>query len=182
LIYTTSADGSQPRKLTTDAFTNITTNWSQDGRWIYFASKRSGSFQIWKMPAQGGDAVQVTHNGGMAPTESPDGKTLYFTKDSGSDGIWKMPVGGGPETQVAPDLHRYNYAVTGKGIYFTRDGNRDRSASVQFLDFARGIVTPIVTVQKPLDLGITVSPDGRTLLFTQVGSAGRNLLLVENFR
>ncbi|HTB11541.1 MAG TPA: protein kinase [Bryobacteraceae bacterium] len=181
-IYTVSADGGQPRKLTKDAFTNITTNWSHDGRWIYFASKRSGDFQIWKMPAQGGEAVQVTHNGGVAPTESPDGKTLYFTKDSGSSGLWKMPVEGGPETKMVADLHRYNYAVTDKGIYFTPDGTRDRSASVQFLDFTTGIATQIVKVQKALDLGITVSPDGRTLLFAQIGSAGRNLMLVENFR
>ena len=181
-IYTVSADGGQPRKLTKDSFTNITTNWSHDGRWIYFASKRSGNFQIWKMPAQGGEAVQVTHNGGIAPMESPDGKTLYFAKESGSDGLWKMPVGGGRESKVVPDLYRYNYAVTDKGIYFTTEGTRDRSASVQFLDFATGIATQIVKVQKPLDLGITVSPDGRTLLFAQIGSAGRNLMLVENLR
>ncbi len=181
-IYTVSADGGQPRKLTKDAFTNITTNWSHDGRWIYFSSKRSGDFQIWKMPARGGDAVQVTHGGGIAPTESPDGKTLYFAKNIGADGVWKMPVEGGPETKVVPSLHRYNYAVTDKGIYFTPDATRDQSASVQFLNFATGIATPVVKVQKPLDLGITVSPDGRTLLYAQIDSAGRNLMLVENFR
>jgi Tol biopolymer transport system component len=46
-IYTVSADGGPPRQLTKDPFTNFTTNWSHDGRWIYFASKRSGDFQIW---------------------------------------------------------------------------------------------------------------------------------------
>ena len=72
--------------------------------------------------------------------------------------------------------------MTDKGIYFTPDATRDRSASVQFLNFATGIATQIVKVQKPLDLGLTVSPDGRTLLYTQVDSSGRNLMLVENFR
>jgi serine/threonine protein kinase len=181
-IYTVSPDGGQLRKLTSDGFTNITTNWSRDGRWIYFACKRSGAFQIWKMPAQGGDAVQMTHGGGIAATESPDGRTLYFAKDTASGGLWKMPVEGGPETQVIPEIHRYNYAVTDKGIYFTPDATRDRSASVEFLDFATGTTTTIVKVAKPLDLGITVSPDGRTLLYAQIDSAGRDLMLVENFR
>ena len=54
------------------------------------------------MPAQGGDAVQVTHGGGIAPTESPDGKTLYFAKESGTEGVWKMPMEGGPETTGGP--------------------------------------------------------------------------------
>jgi Tol biopolymer transport system component/tRNA A-37 threonylcarbamoyl transferase component Bud32 len=181
-IYVVSADGGQPRKLARDDAESFTPNWSHDGRWIYFASKRSGEYQVWKMPAQGGDAVQMTRGGGIAPTESPDGKTLYFTKENGMEGLWKMPADGGPETRVIPDVYRYNYAVTGKGIYFTPNGTRDQTSSVQFLNFATGIATPIVKVPKPLDLGLTVSPDGRTLLYTQIDSSGRDLMLVENFR
>jgi len=178
--YAISVDGGQPRKLDQDE--SFTANWSHDGRWIYFASKRSGDYQIWKMSAQGGVPVQLTHGGAIAPTESPDGKTLYFTKEAGTDGLWKMPVEGGPETRVIPDVYRYNYAVTEKGIYFAPNGTRDQTSSIQFLNFATGMATSIVKVQKPLDLGLTVSPDGRTLLYTQVDSAGRDLMLVENFR
>jgi len=29
--------------------------------------------QVWKMPASGGEAIQVTRDGGWAPLESPDG-------------------------------------------------------------------------------------------------------------
>ncbi len=36
--------------------------------------------QVWKMPANGGEAIQVTKDGGYAPLESPDGKFLYYTK------------------------------------------------------------------------------------------------------
>jgi ribose 5-phosphate isomerase RpiB len=72
--------------------------------------------------------------------------------------------------------------VIDKGIYFTPDGTRDRSASVEFLDFAKGVAAIIVKVQKPLDLGITVSPDGHTLLYSQIDTAGWELMLVENFR
>jgi eukaryotic-like serine/threonine-protein kinase len=178
-VYTVSVDGGQPRQLTKES-ENFTANWSRDGRWIYFASNRGGDLQVWKMPAQGGDAVQVTHGGGIAPTESPDGKTLYFTKDSGTEGVWKMPAEGGPETRVIPDVSRYNYAVTEKGIYFATDATRDRSA-IQFLNFATGMTTQVVKADKPQDLGLTVSPDGRTLLYSQLDSYGRDLMLVENF-
>ncbi|HEY1759570.1 MAG TPA: protein kinase [Bryobacteraceae bacterium] len=179
-IYEVSADGGQPRKLSKEA-EEFTANWSHDGRWIYFASNRGGDYQVWKMPVQGGDPVQVTRGGGIAPVESPDGKTLYFTKEMGMGGLWKMPVDGGPETQVIPDVHRYDYAVTGKGIYFATEGTRGRSAAIQFLNLATGITTQIVKVDKPLELGLTVSPDGRSLLFSQVDSYGRDLMLVENF-
>src|SRR5437868_2541054 len=42
-------------------------------KWIYFISDRTGVFQIWKIPPSGGDAVQVTSNGGFMPIGSPDG-------------------------------------------------------------------------------------------------------------
>ena len=32
------------------------------------------------MPAGGGEAVQVTRNGGETAFESPDGKSIYYTK------------------------------------------------------------------------------------------------------
>lgn len=180
-VYAVSADGGQPRKLTRDDDESFTANWSHDGRRIYYASKRSGDYQVWKMPAQGGDGVQVTRGGGIAPTESPDGKTLYFVKENGMGGLWKIPVEGGPETKVISDVFRYNYAVTEKGVYFMPNAGRDQASSVQFLNFATGMAAPVVKIQKPLDLGLTISPDGRTLLYAQVDSSGRNLMLVENF-
>lgn len=42
----------------------------QDGRWVYFCSNRTGDDQVWKMPATGGDAVQMTREGGRAAQES----------------------------------------------------------------------------------------------------------------
>ena len=111
--------------------------------------------------------------------ESADGKTLYFVKDNG--GLWQMPVEGGEERQIVTDVYRVNYAVTNKGIYFTPRDQRDGTSSVQFFNFATGAATLIVKVPKPLDLGLTVSPDGRTLLYSQVDYTGSNLMLVEDF-
>jgi eukaryotic-like serine/threonine-protein kinase len=181
-IYRISADGGPPQQLTQDGAPNITANWSRDKRWIYFASRRSGDFQIWKMPSQGGAPVQVTKSGGIAPAESLDGKALYFTKADGLGGLWTMPIGGGTERQILPDVFRYNFAVVDKGIYFTPRPASDGTSSVQFFDFAAGKATLIVQIQKPLDLGMAVSPDGRDLLYTQIDHIGRNLMLVENFR
>jgi len=56
-------------------------SWSRDGRWIYFSSNRSGKHQIWRMPAAGGDPVELTREGGMMSRESFDGRTLYYTRN-----------------------------------------------------------------------------------------------------
>ena len=99
-IYVVGADGGAPRRLTTEPSEEGRPGWSQDGRWIYFRSDRSGSQQIWKMPAEGGPPVQVTRTGGFEAFESPDGKLLYYTKGRQTPGLWSMPVGGGEETRV----------------------------------------------------------------------------------
>ena len=83
-------------------------SWSSDGRWIYFTSNRSGRLQIWKMPAEAGEAIQLTVHGGFEPVESLDGKWICFAEDRGSSYIWRLPVAGGTESPLI-DFHQKNY-------------------------------------------------------------------------
>ncbi|HSA93477.1 MAG TPA: winged helix-turn-helix domain-containing protein, partial [Terriglobales bacterium] len=53
-IFSIQAEGGAPRQLTSGDFNHVVPSWSRDGQWIYFASDRSGSWQVWKMPAAGG--------------------------------------------------------------------------------------------------------------------------------
>ncbi len=52
--------GAQPRRLTTHPENDNAAEWSSDGRDVYFLSTRSGSSQVWRLPAGGGEANQVT--------------------------------------------------------------------------------------------------------------------------
>jgi Tol biopolymer transport system component len=180
-IYTVTAEGGKVRQMTFGTGIDIIASWSHDGRWIYFGSTRSGRFEIWKVPSGGGQPVQVTSNGGTAALESPDAKTLYYTKKNGSDGIWKMPIEGGPEVQVVEAIWRYNFAVTNKGLYYTLPRSANGSSSVQLLDFRTGVTSKLVKIEKTVDLGLAISPDESELLFSQLDVTGTNLMLIENF-
>ena len=46
--------GGAPQVLTQDNFHSVCPSWSHDAKWIYFGSVRSGDWQVWKLPAQGG--------------------------------------------------------------------------------------------------------------------------------
>ncbi|MBV1775058.1 S9 family peptidase [Burkholderiaceae bacterium DAT-1] len=48
------------RQLTSGKGNESNARWSSDGQWLYFLSSRSGSSQIWRLPANGGEALQVT--------------------------------------------------------------------------------------------------------------------------
>jgi len=49
-----------PQRLTSDAASSTDPEWSPNGDAIYFISSRSGSSQVWRVEAAGGDAVRVT--------------------------------------------------------------------------------------------------------------------------
>jgi TolB protein len=59
---------------------------SPDGQHLYFTSDRGGSPQIYRMPANGGDAQRVTFEGSynVSPRISRDGKKLaYISRNNG---------------------------------------------------------------------------------------------------
>jgi Tol biopolymer transport system component len=183
-IYMISAEGGQPRRLTTDPSEDITPSSSRDGRWIYFGSTRSGSLQIWKMPAEGGEAVQVTREGGFEGFESPDGKFFYYAKGRGIPGIWRIPVAGGEETPVLKGhqagLQRA-WTVVNEGIYFAA-AEIHSQPTIEFLSFSTGQLTRIATLDKPLNKGLSVSPDRRWLIYAQIDRTAQDIMLMENFR
>ena len=65
--------------------------WSAEGEFIYLASNRTGSWEVWRVAVSGGRPLQVTTNGGYMSRESRDGKWLYFSKD-GKDNICSEPA------------------------------------------------------------------------------------------
>jgi Tol biopolymer transport system component/DNA-binding winged helix-turn-helix (wHTH) protein len=186
-IFVVNSEGGQPRRLTTDAAEDIVPSWSKDGRWIYFTSQRSGSLQVWKIPADGGPALQVTQQGGFDPVEAPDGQWLYYTRDRGSAAIWRLPVAGGPESFVF-DFNQRNYSrlwtVTEKGILFAVPLPPART-SLRLFSFADRAEHPLATFECILRNGVSglsLAPDGSTLLFPVITQRGSDLMMVENFR
>jgi Tol biopolymer transport system component/DNA-binding winged helix-turn-helix (wHTH) protein len=182
-IYAIRASGGKPIRLTTDSADDIAPSWSRDGKWVYFTSIRTGRHEVWKVSAGGGEAVQVTRNGGGPAFESPDGKSIYYTKGDvpTPTGLWNMPVSGGEESQVLPSVVWRAFFLVNDGIYFIAEPGADRKFSIQFLNIATGKVKTVAPISNPAE-ELSVSPDGRFLLFSQVDEAGSDLMLVENFR
>jgi len=118
-IYVMASDDGKPRRVTGGDAQSQVPSWSRDGKWIYFQSDLSGRWRIWKVPPEGGSALQVTKNTGGAAFESVDGKYLYVTSTANNGGpLYRMPVAGGPEVEVAPKVANWgSFSVTGKGLF-----------------------------------------------------------------
>jgi Tol biopolymer transport system component len=181
-IYVIRVTGGKPTRLTNDPADDVSPTWSRDGKWVYFGSQRTGRYETWKVSAEGGEAVCVTSHGGETAVESLDGKSLYYTKSYSSSAFWKMPLSGGEENQVVPSVAPRAFSVVKDGIYFMPESAVDRKFPIQFLSFSSATVKTVASMSAPPSEGLSVSPDGRFLLFTQQDEAGSDLMLVENFR
>lgn len=182
-IYVIAAAGGAVRRLTFDISEDVVPSWSRDGRWIYFASSRGNHWQVWKAPAAGGPKVQVTSDGGFAAFESHDGKWLYYALGRSEPGLYRMPAAGGPAALVTARLkpgYWGNWALARDGVYFAEPAEGQVYGGIYFLRFADGQVRRLATVEKPFavaDSAMALSPDGSTLLFTQLDQKGSDIML-----
>ena len=184
-LYVVSADGGTPHLLPTLPSGGSVPFWSHDGAVIYFASEIDGVPQLFKMPARGGPPVQLTRRGGLVSRESPDGKHLYYLRPSGGAEIWTVGTDGSNEKRVEglPVFKWPAWDLTQNGIYYY--DMIPGSHSISFFDFAtRQIHEVIQTPGRPAPFAsnVSISPDGKDLLYTQVGRNTADIVLVDNFR
>ncbi len=189
-IYLLASDGGLPQRFTTHTAHDVAPSWSRDGRHVYFASDRSGVWEVWQKPLNGADARQVTTQGGYAAMESPDGQYLYYTKAT-AHGLWRKRIYGDAETLITDrlDMNDWgNWAITQDGLYFvdrttpphTDLGGAEASAALAFLDFATGDLTLLAYPNKPVaNPGLAVAPDGSYLLYIQIDHSESDLMMLE---
>lgn len=80
-IFLMDSEGRSVRQLTQGEFSDFQPIFSPDGAALVFVSWRTGSPRLWKMPANGGEPVQVTDVAFNAAYEGsgflPDGKRIF---------------------------------------------------------------------------------------------------------
>jgi dipeptidyl aminopeptidase/acylaminoacyl peptidase len=182
-VFAIDVDTRVPRRLTHTTAEEAVPSWSRDGRWIYFASDRSGSWQVWRMPAEGGSAIQVTKRGGFAAFESADGRSVYYSR-SGSSGLWRVPIEGGREERILEIPACWGYWALGPQGIYVLDTNAPKAKSIELFPYGGGSPYPIATIADSAacgDSGLAVSADGTSLLYVDA-VRGSDVMLVENFR
>jgi Tol biopolymer transport system component len=182
-VYVIRADGGLPKPLTQDPSIDENPGWSADGKWVYFQSDRRAPKEVWKVSADGGEAIPVWKIREGSPVESPDGKFLYYDKGWPDNySIWRVPTTGGVEIEVVASAHPYGgWVVFNDGVYFIA-WNEKGGSSIRFKHHATGLIRTIAPIEDRVQWGLTVSPDRRSFLYTQLDETGSDLMLVENFR
>lgn len=120
-IYKISKDGGKETQLTTAKGLDDGSEYSPDGKYIYFCSTRTGKMHVWRMDADGKNQTQLTFDefNNWFPHVSPDNKWLVFTsfsKEIAADKhpfykkiyLRMLPIGGG-------DIKVVSYLYGGQG-------------------------------------------------------------------
>jgi Tol biopolymer transport system component len=184
-IYLMDSESRNQRSVVSGSYDNSVPSWSRDGGSIYFASNRTGGWEIWTRRLETGQERQLTHHGGFTSFEAYSGKILYYSTFEGG-GIWTVPVAGGEERRVTDGLHSGYYghfAVTQDGLYFL-DAEAEPAPTIMYYSFQSRRSTPVLVLKEnPVDHSPSfgASRDGRTLFFAQAHFQ-RSIRMAENFQ
>ena len=191
-IYVVNAGGGEPMRITADPAADYVPTWSRDGRWIYFASDRAGSPQVWKIAADGAaKPVLVTTGGGIYGIESLDGASLYYAKSRSRDtAIWRFSPETGDDAPVVEDLSSgwSNWELGPDGIYYVDDVPAEDGAVTWGVYLRRfgsddsELLAPLPHAPTGGAPGFGVSPDGKQALAGQITIESDLMILPGDFR
>ncbi len=181
-IYTMTAEGLDPVRLTETEADDMLPAWSPDGRRIVFISDRDGNREVYLMNADGSTPENLTHNPAedWTPTWSPDGSRIAFA--SFRDNNWEIYVmqadGSGQKRMTNSSAADYSptWSPDGEWIAFVSDrsGNLDI-----FLMRPDGSELRQFTNDPATDQSPTWAPDGRRLLWESYRYGNMEILMAD---
>ncbi|MDP3665552.1 MAG: biopolymer transporter TolR [Sediminibacterium sp.] len=105
IIYTVPIEGGIPKQITPKGPSYLH-GWSPDSNDLVYCAERNGNYDVYKIPAEGGNEIRLTDAQGLddGPEYTPDGKYIYFNSvRSGLMQVWRMRPDGTQQEQVTND-------------------------------------------------------------------------------
>jgi Tol biopolymer transport system component/DNA-binding winged helix-turn-helix (wHTH) protein len=179
-VYISTVGEGAPRRLETSVDNLSLPIWSPDCRVIVASDGRG---RLYEIPSGGGPATPLTGQPSYYAQMSGD-RVVFNVKQQDGVQLWSRPIAGGEETAIrGVPLLRYDepWATSSSGVYVVRTiGGR---TSVQFYDWSVDALRHVAWLaDRPLPLGglgLSVSADGRTLLFAHQEHSESDVMVID---
>ena len=143
--------------------------------------------------------MQVTRNRGYVAFESLDGTEIYYTQvATGPSTLWRLPLAGGEPVKVLDGVAERAFTIAKTGSYYVeqRAGHEysphvigmsgrpiwQPTGQLRFYDYRSARISTVSGLGDGVALGLSVSADGRTVLFSRSDSPTSDLMMIENVR
>ena len=180
-IYVMRADGTNLHRLTRAPAQDSSPNWSPDGSRIYFASDRSGSWRLYRMPVSGTKPAPIlTSNSNTAfePRISPNGSLIAFESFDGAGHatVHVVAAGGGKDRSLTPrglEDTGPSWAPRGTRLILSRGSPKKGKYALYTVDAKSGSSVRLTTPPAGAsDSEPDWSPSGKNVAFTRLLSDG----------
>lgn len=181
-VWRMNLDGSNPRQLTqgTSAFYPVI---SPDGKWVVYAAlSETGKPNLYKLPIDGGEPVQLTRNLSVWPKISPDGKFIACQySDEQQVALPKIAIipfdGGTPLKTFDIPLGQVNWSADGKGLLYV--DNKAGVSNIWLQPIEGGAAKQLTQFQTDNIFSYAWSRDGKQLLASR-GNETTDLILMKD--
>jgi sugar lactone lactonase YvrE len=187
-IYVIDAvqDHALPQRLTDEVpGCNIPT-WSRDGKFLYCSRRTGGEMRLYRVPAGrvAGQAEMERWFEGKEATETSDGRVLYVKDDR--PGLFQRSLAGdpaaNPEQRLVEDIRGpiAYFVPVPEGVYYTGQNPSGAYLALRFFDYARRETVDVAprSITGPVN-SLTISPDHRSLFYTQTPKSEIDLTLIQ---
>jgi hypothetical protein len=130
----------------------------------------------------------MTRHGGQSPVESSDGRWLYYAKID-PNAIWRLPLthensAAAPTEQLVlgppKDLRPYSWTLTSTELLFFARNSNGPPCDIRGYELRTGNLRNVaVNLQSPTYSELSVSPDGRWLLYWQLDHSGSDIMVAD---
>lgn len=186
-IFSVPFAGGEARQLTFDRRRIDGLVWTPDGRQLLFSSNRSGSYNLWRMPAQGGEPVRVEGIGNDAhdPSISRAHNRLTYTQVIIDTNIWRVAMHPTePNEQrrklVASTRRDENGRFSPDGQKIAFQSKRTGSLEIWVCDSAGANQTQLTTFNGPVTSNPRWSPDGGQIAFDSRPEGHADIYLISS--
>jgi Tol biopolymer transport system component/DNA-binding winged helix-turn-helix (wHTH) protein len=183
-IYVLDVAGGIPHQVTTGVPGSGAPSWSSDGKSLYVTKMVPGHWLVHKVPAAGGKEEPLFAGEGAFPIAVPGRGLLLYAKMN-HFGIFARALNTGSASQTEERLVE-DYVPPYGGIYPVEDGiyyagftTSGIARAFRFYSFATKKSVDVAPSPTAIELGLSISPDRRSLVYSASVDGNADLIMLE---